>query len=72
MYVCVVYDMIAWYAQFSAAVVHWSMMTAWYTRFCAGSTDLVDNDCAVCAVAVRVSTVLANDMTAWYARFLCE
>lgn len=46
--------MIAWYAQLSAAVVHWSIMTAWYMRFCAMSTGLV------------------NDMTAQYARFLCE
>ncbi|KAG1763641.1 hypothetical protein EDD22DRAFT_1050134 [Suillus occidentalis] len=38
----------------SNASLHWSIMTAWYMRFCAMSTGLV------------------NDMTAQYARFLCE
>jgi hypothetical protein len=65
MYVCVVFDMIVWYAQFSATVVHWSTMTAWYTRFCAGSTGLVNDMTTQYAhFSVRVSTDLANGMTA--------
>lgn len=63
--------MIAWYAQFSEAVVHWSIMTAWYMRFCAGSTGLVNDMTAQYARSVRVSTDLANDDNV-VCVFLCE
>lgn len=47
MYVCVIYDMIAWHAQFSAAIVHWSTMTAWYVFLCGKHWSGQRYDCAV-------------------------